>query len=33
VLAAVGAWRGYRDHDHGALLEEPEYAREGYVYT
>jgi len=33
VLAAVGAWRGYRDHDHDALRADPVYAREGFVYT
>jgi hypothetical protein len=33
VLAAVGAWHGYRDHDHAALHADPVYAREGFVYT
>jgi hypothetical protein len=33
VLAAVGAWRGYRDHDHTALNADPVYGREGFVYT
>jgi hypothetical protein len=33
VLAAVGAWHGYRDHDHRALGADPVYAREGFVYT
>ena len=33
VLAAVGAWRGYRDYDHAALRSDPVYAAEGFVYT
>lgn len=33
VLAAVGAWRGYRSYDHGKLRDVPEYATEGFVYT
>jgi len=33
VLAAVGAWRGCRDHDHGAYRIHPYYGLEGFVYT
>jgi len=33
VLAAVGAWRGYRDQDHDLLRRDPMYGREGFVYT
>jgi len=33
VLAAVGAWRGYRDYDHEQLRADPAYAAEGFVYT
>jgi hypothetical protein len=33
VLAAVGAWRGYRDFDHAALRADPVYAAEGFVYS
>lgn len=33
VLAAVGAWRGYRNHDHAALHADPHYGVEGFVYT
>lgn len=33
VLAAIGAWRGYRTHDHGKLRADPAYGREGFVYT
>lgn len=32
VLAAVGAWRGYRDHDHEEIRRNPRFAREGFVY-
>lgn len=32
LLCAVGAWRGYRNHDHGALHTVPEYAEQGYIY-
>jgi hypothetical protein len=33
VLAAVGAWRGYRNHDQAALHADPHYGVEGFVYT
>ncbi len=33
VLAAVGAWRGYRDYDHAKLRADPHYGVEGFVYT
>jgi hypothetical protein len=33
VLAAVGAWRGYRGYDHSELRADPEYGVEGFVYT
>lgn len=33
LLAAVAAWRGYRGHDHGALRADPDFGREGFVYT
>jgi len=33
VLAAVGAWRGYRNYDHSALRADPRYGVEGFVYT
>lgn len=33
VLAAVGAWRGYRGVDHTALRADPVYAAEGFVYA
>ncbi len=33
VLAAVGAWRGYRDYDHAALRADPHYGVEGFVYA
>lgn len=32
VLAAVGAWHGYREYDHGELRADPEYGVEGFVY-
>jgi hypothetical protein len=32
VLAAVGAWRGYRDYDHTEIGRDPRYATEGFVY-
>lgn len=32
VLAAVGAWRGYRGGDHGSLHHHPRYGIEGHVY-
>jgi len=32
VLAAVGAWRGYRDYDHARLRVDPHYGVEGFVY-
>lgn len=32
VLAAVGAWRGYRTVDHGALHRHVRFGVEGYVY-
>ncbi len=32
VLAAVGAWRGYRDYDHSELRADPQYGVEGFVY-
>jgi hypothetical protein len=33
MLAAVGAWRGYRNYDHARLRADPDYAAEGFVYT
>ena len=33
VLAAVGAWRGYRGVDHSVLHANPLYAAEGFVYA
>jgi hypothetical protein len=33
VLAAVGAWRGYRLYAHATLRDDPFYATEGFVYT
>jgi hypothetical protein len=33
VLAAVGAWRGYRLYAHSTLGDDPFYANEGFVYT
>lgn len=32
VLAAVGAWRGYRNYDHRELRADPNYGVEGFVY-
>lgn len=32
VLIAVGAWRGYRERDHGALCRDPRYGLEGLIY-
>jgi hypothetical protein len=33
LLAAVGAWRGYRSYDHAALGADPLFGIEGFVYT
>ncbi|HLL89970.1 MAG TPA: hypothetical protein VK324_11770 [Tepidisphaeraceae bacterium] len=33
VLAAVGAWRGWRLTDHAAVANHPRYRREGHLYT
>ena len=32
TLAAVAAWRGYRESDHGALHRDQHYKLEGYAY-
>jgi hypothetical protein len=33
VLAAVGAWRSWREYDHRAIGRQPRYAREGRHYV
>jgi hypothetical protein len=33
VIAAVGAWRAWRQVDHGAVARHPRYRREGKLYV